>query len=85
MSEKTPAIQVEGLTVKAGEKYLLKDIGFELYSGDVLGLIGETGSGKTVQDVNHINRQFYHAKHMMKQVKKKNVKRRNTMRVKVIR
>lgn len=48
MSEKTPAIQVEGLTVRAGEKYLLKDIGFELHSGDVLGLIGETGSGKTV-------------------------------------
>lgn len=48
MSEKIPAIQVEGLNVKAGSKYLLKDIGFTLDSGDVLGLIGETGSGKTL-------------------------------------
>ncbi len=48
MSEKNISMHVEGLSVRLGERYLLKEVGFKLNSGDVLGLIGETGSGKTV-------------------------------------
>jgi oligopeptide transport system ATP-binding protein len=46
--DKPPALYVNSLNVMAGKKKLLTDVSFELYSNDVLGLIGETGSGKTV-------------------------------------
>ena len=39
---------MDGLTVSAGGRRLLDDISFRLCECDVLGLIGETGAGKTV-------------------------------------
>lgn len=48
MSEQDGALHVEALKVTAGEKQILQGIGFTLQSNDVLGLIGETGAGKSV-------------------------------------
>ena len=42
------ALDVQNLTVSAGSRRLLDNISFQLNQGDVLGLIGETGSGKSV-------------------------------------
>lgn len=44
----SPTLYVDSLYVKAGDNTILSDINFELFSGDILGLIGETRSGKTV-------------------------------------
>ncbi|MFN4196418.1 MAG: ABC transporter ATP-binding protein [Caldimicrobium sp.] len=43
-------LQVKGLTVKvkSGEKVLLKDISFFLKPGEILGILGESGSGKSL-------------------------------------
>lgn len=43
-----PVLNVKNLSVKAGNKAILDDISFSLQKNDILGLIGETGSGKTV-------------------------------------
>ncbi|MBV6510714.1 MAG: Arginine transport ATP-binding protein ArtM [Ignavibacteriaceae bacterium] len=40
-------IKIEGLRKRANGEYILKDINFRLPSGSVLGIIGESGSGKT--------------------------------------
>ena len=44
----TPLLQVRGLTVAAGARPVVEDVGFELERGAILGLVGESGSGKTV-------------------------------------
>lgn len=41
-------LRVKDLNVSAGEKKILRDITFNLEKNDVLGLIGETGAGKSV-------------------------------------
>lgn len=41
-------LQVEGLTVKVGDKVLLNDVSFELEEGRVLCIVGESGAGKSV-------------------------------------
>ncbi len=43
-----PAMIVEGLTVRSPDRTILNDISFQLERNDILGLIGETGSGKSV-------------------------------------
>jgi len=40
-------IRVEGLRVTAGDQVLVHDVGFAVEPGEVLALIGESGSGKT--------------------------------------
>ncbi len=43
-----PVLRVDGLTVEAGPSTLVDAIGFSIEPGDRLGLIGESGSGKTM-------------------------------------
>ncbi len=43
----TPLLQVSGLTKNYGAHIGCRDVGFELFPGEVLGIVGESGSGKT--------------------------------------
>ena len=43
----TPLVELRNLRVTAGETVLVKDIGFTIGRGEVVALIGESGSGKT--------------------------------------
>ena len=45
--EEPPLLVVEGLTVAYGTRVGCRDVGFELWPGEVLGIVGESGSGKT--------------------------------------
>ncbi|MHA1267070.1 MAG: prenyltransferase/squalene oxidase repeat-containing protein [Candidatus Helarchaeota archaeon] len=45
--EEYPAIHVQGLTIKIGKKVILEDISMTLHHGEVLGVIGESGAGKS--------------------------------------
>jgi branched-chain amino acid transport system ATP-binding protein len=42
-----PAIRVEGLTVRYGAFYALRDVTVHLPAGEIIGLIGPNGAGKT--------------------------------------
>lgn len=42
------AIEVEGLTVTSGERHLLYDVSLRIAQGELVGIIGEVGAGKTV-------------------------------------
>ncbi|NIP72068.1 MAG: ABC transporter ATP-binding protein [Gammaproteobacteria bacterium] len=42
-----PVIEVRGLSRRFGSFYAVRDIGFEVYRGEVLGLLGANGAGKT--------------------------------------
>jgi branched-chain amino acid transport system ATP-binding protein len=42
-----PRLQVEGLSKRFGGLVAVKDIGFEIAAGEILGLIGPNGSGKS--------------------------------------
>jgi len=44
---KTPAVVVRGLEVKLGGKPILKGVDMEVYPGDLFGLLGRNGAGKT--------------------------------------
>ncbi len=44
----TPLIEVESLSVTAGLNVLVDDVAFTLESGSRTGIIGESGSGKTM-------------------------------------
>lgn len=46
-AEKQPILEVRGVTKIFGPVVALKDVDITLYKGDVLGLIGENGSGKS--------------------------------------
>lgn len=46
--EKEKVLEVKDLTVKIGEKNVLSSINMTAYKGRVLGIIGESGSGKTM-------------------------------------
>ncbi len=43
----TPRLQVRGLTKRFGGLLAVKDIGFDIQAGEILGLIGPNGSGKS--------------------------------------
>jgi putative phosphonate transport system ATP-binding protein len=47
LDEEPPLLVVEGLTVAYGTRVGCRDVGFELWPGEVLGIVGESGSGKT--------------------------------------
>ncbi|MGW0045046.1 dipeptide ABC transporter ATP-binding protein [Rhodococcus sp. NPDC003348] len=47
-----PLLEVTGLGVRAGERTLLSEVGFRLDAGERLGLIGESGSGKSLTALN---------------------------------
>lgn len=44
----TPVLRVDGLSVHAGPRTLLRDITFELQAGTCLTLVGESGAGKSL-------------------------------------
>jgi len=45
--EDYPAVHVQGLTIKIGKKVILEDVSMTLQHGEVLGVIGESGAGKS--------------------------------------
>ena len=45
--EKSPVVSAEGLTVKRGTVPVLQEITFEVKSGEIIGIIGPNGGGKT--------------------------------------
>jgi energy-coupling factor transport system ATP-binding protein len=44
---KTPVMQLDNLTVSSGNHSILTDVDLKLYQGEILTLLGSTGSGKT--------------------------------------
>lgn len=42
-----PKIKVENLTKYFGDKKVLDEISFEVYEGEIFGLLGHNGAGKT--------------------------------------
>ena len=47
MQEEQPLLQVDNLTKMYGRQVGCRNIGFQLWPGEVLGIVGESGSGKT--------------------------------------
>ncbi len=45
--ENEKAVEVKGLSILIKERFLVQDVSFSLKQGDVLGIIGSDGSGKT--------------------------------------
>ncbi|WP_052460800.1 ABC transporter ATP-binding protein [Microbacterium gorillae] len=43
----TSVVRVQGLTVKVADKEIVSDVSFEIAGGEILGLVGQSGSGKT--------------------------------------
>ncbi len=54
-----PILEIKKLRITAKEKTLVKNVSFDLYSGECLALIGESGSGKTTlaQTILHLQSQ----------------------------
>ena len=44
----TPLLDIDGLSIRTGEKSLVTDLSFSISPGERLGLIGESGSGKSL-------------------------------------
>lgn len=45
---KTPLLSVRNLTVDLGNREIIRDLSFDVHTGDTLAVIGPNGSGKTV-------------------------------------
>ena len=43
----TPLLQVKGLTKRNGARIGCQDVSFDLYPGEVMGIVGESGSGQS--------------------------------------
>jgi phospholipid/cholesterol/gamma-HCH transport system ATP-binding protein len=43
----TPLIQVRDVTAGYGDVVILRDVGFDVYRGEIFGILGGSGSGKT--------------------------------------
>ena len=43
----TPLLRVEGISKNYGGRIGCRDVGFDLYPGEVMGIVGESGSGKS--------------------------------------
>ncbi len=41
------SIKVKGLTKRYGEQYAIRDVGFELHRGEIVGFLGPNGAGKS--------------------------------------
>ncbi|MFD9945701.1 ATP-binding cassette domain-containing protein, partial [Nonomuraea sp. NPDC059022] len=48
MSDPVKLLSVEGLSVRAGELELVREVSFSIAPGERVGLIGESGSGKSL-------------------------------------
>ena len=47
MTDEAPLLSVRGLTHVYGDRLGCRDVGFDVWPGEVLGIVGESGSGKT--------------------------------------
>lgn len=47
MSQKTPAIELKGITKRFGSVVANKNVNLTMYKGEILAILGENGSGKT--------------------------------------
>ncbi len=45
--DKTPILQTHGISKKFGAVLALQDVDFEVYAGEVVGLVGDNGAGKS--------------------------------------
>jgi linearmycin/streptolysin S transport system ATP-binding protein len=45
--ERPPILKIQHLTKKFGKRKILKNIGLDIFEGEIFGLIGASGSGKT--------------------------------------
>lgn len=48
MVKETPAIRIEKLTVSLADRQIIKDLSLEVREGEILGVVGASGGGKSV-------------------------------------
>ena len=47
VSDKTPVIEVEGLTARFGDDVIFENVSFQVYRGEILVILGGSGCGKS--------------------------------------